>query len=115
MSLHTTSHLPILIFLTLALQVHSRVLSVEVLFTHQSQSISFASWLDIFTVCLAPLIAHVAAGNPTVTLIGSSPQGQKKCNPSWIARLPHFNPISITWRYFAIADRRARATCWDKR
>jgi hypothetical protein len=66
-------------------------------------------WLEIITLCFAPLIAHVAGGVPPATLFGRPSQ-----HPSWLARLPHFNPISIVWRYMAIADRRVRAKSWDR-
>jgi hypothetical protein len=79
-----------------------------ILFTHQSQNIQFQYWFQFFTLCFAPLIAHVVAGVASPTVI---PPHSKE--PTWSALLPHFNPISIVWRWYAIADRRLRARNWD--
>ncbi|KAI9779090.1 MAG: hypothetical protein M1839_007756 [Geoglossum umbratile] len=80
-----------------------------VFFTYQSQHIGVTDWFEMLTLCLAPLIAHIAGGAPAATYFGTDAQ-----KPSWAARLPHFNPASIIWRYMAIADRRMRAICWDR-
>ncbi|OTA92429.1 hypothetical protein M434DRAFT_21880 [Hypoxylon sp. CO27-5] len=74
--------------------------------TYQSQGISFEDWISLFTLCLAPLIAHIAAGTPQPSCIS-------KNRPRWHDRLCHFNPTSILFRYAAIADRRIRALNWD--
>jgi hypothetical protein len=79
-----------------------------VLFTHQSQHIRFQDWYQYLTLCFAPLVAHVIAGVASPTVI---PPDSKE--PSLSALLPHFNPISIVWRWYAIADRRLRARSWD--
>src|SRR5436190_10471096 len=79
-----------------------------VLFTHQSQQIRFQSWCLYITLCFAPLIAHVVAGVSSPIVV---PPDSKE--PPWTACLPHYNPISIIWRWFAIADRRLRARDWD--
>ena len=83
---------------------------VNIIFVYQSQRTLLTVWVEWFTLCLAPVIAHVAGGVVPSTLIGSRPQ-----SPSWWASLPHFNPVSILWRYYAIADRRLRARRWDER
>jgi hypothetical protein len=89
--------------------VYSEVIFPTILYTHQSQSISTPQWLEFFTLCLAPLVAHIAGGVASPTLLGDpSP------SPNWSARITHFNPISIIWRYYAIADRRLRARAWDE-
>ena len=80
----------------------------KILFTLQSNGISLPTWFDQFTICLAPLIAHVVGGVVSPTLLPNNTPP-----PSLSARLPHFNPISITWRYYIIADRRLRARSWD--
>ena len=98
-----------LCFLLLSFIVRCEATIPIILFTVQSQGISFPQWFNLFTLCLAPLIAHVLGGIVTLTLLGSG------CPPpSWTARLPHFNPISIIWRYYGIADRRLRARTWDQ-
>jgi hypothetical protein len=81
----------------------------KILFTLQSQGVTLPTWFDQFTLCLAPLAAHVAGGVVSPTLIPNSTPP-----PSWSARLPHFNPISIIWRYYIIGDRRLRARSWDR-
>ena len=81
----------------------------KILFTLQSQGIPLPTWFEQFTLCLAPLAAHVAGGVVSPTLIPNSTPP-----PSWSARLPHFNPISIIWRYYIIGDRRLRARSWDR-
>jgi hypothetical protein len=79
-----------------------------VLFTPQSQHILFQDWFDYITLCFAPLIAHIVGGVSSPIPIPSDSK-----MPSWSACLPHFNPISIIWRWYAIADRRFRAYNWD--
>ena len=97
------------LFLFFASAVHCRITPPKVIFTYQSEKITFVEWFEMFTLCLAPLVAHIAGGVSAVTVLGSPSQ-----KPSWTARLPHFNSISIIWRYYAIADRRVRALDWDK-
>jgi hypothetical protein len=79
-----------------------------VLFTPQSQHILFQDWFDYITLCFAPLIAHIVGGVSSPILIPSDSKP-----PSWSACLPHYNPISVVWRWYAIADRRFRAYNWD--
>ncbi|KAI0386323.1 hypothetical protein F5Y04DRAFT_120299 [Hypomontagnella monticulosa] len=76
-------------------------------FTVQSGSISFTEWCSLLTLCLAPLIAHIAAGFPSPSYLHARP-------PKWHERIALYNPTSILWRYIAIADRRVRAKAWDK-
>jgi hypothetical protein len=71
-----------------------------------------SQWLTLLTACLAPLAVHIAAGVPRTTIIGSKEEAQEK--PHWSDLLPHFNPVSILWRYYAIADRRLRSRDWSK-
>lgn len=65
-----------------------------------------SEWLTIFTLCLAPLIAHIVAGVPQTTYLHKKP-------PKWHQRLYHYNPTSIIWRYAMIADRWIRCGSWD--
>jgi len=80
-------------------------------FNDFSTSVPAAQWLNLLTACLAPLVIHIAAGVPSPTIIGGRGSLEK---PPWSERLPHFNPISILWRYYAIADRRWRSKSWSR-
>ncbi|KAL7619876.1 hypothetical protein AAE478_010422 [Parahypoxylon ruwenzoriense] len=73
---------------------------------YQSQGIAFEEWISMFTLCLAPLIAHVVAGAPRPSFVSRN-------RPRWHDRICHFNPSSILFRYAAITDRRIRALNWD--
>ncbi|KAK8051487.1 hypothetical protein PG993_002872 [Apiospora rasikravindrae] len=75
--------------------------------TYQSHSISFSKWINLLTLALAPLIAHILAGAPRVSYLS-------KRRPKWHERFVHYNPTSILWRYAANADRRLRARAWGK-
>lgn len=76
-------------------------------FTYQSRDISFSDWISLITLCLAPLVAHVAAGAPQPSYL------TRRQRPRWHDRICHYNPTSILWRYFAVTDRRLRARRWD--
>jgi hypothetical protein len=69
-------------------------------FNFQS-NINFNDWISNLTLCLAPLFVHLLAGVP-------SPVYLCRNRPRWHDYLGHLNPTSIIWRYFAVADRRAR-------
>ncbi|CAI6334251.1 unnamed protein product [Periconia digitata] len=72
-----------------------------------SQCITFPEWISLFTLCLAPLIAHIASGIPPVSYLSHT-------RPKWYDHLCHYNPTSIVWRYAVITDRRIRATQWSR-
>ncbi|KAL5317910.1 hypothetical protein ACEPPN_015012 [Leptodophora sp. 'Broadleaf-Isolate-01'] len=74
-------------------------------FSYQARGIIFAEWANLFTLCLAPLIAHIFGGAPKPVYLSSKP-------PLWHERLWQYNPTSILWRYFVITDRRIRAKSW---
>ena len=74
---------------------------------YQSQGFDFDQWFQLFTLCLAPLVLHLATGIPEPTILYGD-------GPGWWDRLPLFSPVSIVWRYLAIADRRCRAKSWDE-
>lgn len=65
-------------------------------------------WISILTLCFTPLLVHVIAGIPD-TVCFSVPRKHLR----WHHRICHYNPTTIIWRYFAIADRRLRAKKWD--
>jgi hypothetical protein len=115
--------LPIILVLVIVLglcsNVQAKPIVPHIIFTYQSQGIPLNTWVELITTCLAPLLVHVAGGVSSITPFSSSsssssyysndPGALSPLLPSWTVRLPHFNPISIVWRYYAIADRRARA------
>jgi hypothetical protein len=77
-----------------------------IIFTYQALAgAGFGEWISLFTLCLAPLIAHVIAGVPVPVYIHER-------RPAWHDRICHYNPASVIWRYFAITDRRLRARNW---
>jgi len=73
--------------------------------SHQSQGLSFEQWISVFTLCLAPLVAHIIAGVPKIVLLSHK-------RLSWHERIGLYNPTTILWRYFSITDRRIRARSW---
>ncbi|KAF2653847.1 hypothetical protein K491DRAFT_694379 [Lophiostoma macrostomum CBS 122681] len=75
---------------------------------YNSQCITFPEWISIFTICLAPLIAHIASGAPPISYLAQSPR------PKWYDLICHYNPTSILWRYAVITDRRIRARDWNR-
>jgi hypothetical protein len=75
---------------------------------YQSKGIVFSDWVSLFTLCLTPLVVHVLAGTPEVVCL---PSTRKLLN--WHRRFCQYNPTTIIWRYFAIADRRIRAKDWS--
>jgi len=79
----------------------------HIYFRYQSHSITFAEWIKLVTVCLAPLITHVAFGYGTPVILSQR-------RPNLLDRLTQFNPITIVWRYYAIVNRRIRAYDWDR-
>jgi hypothetical protein len=72
-----------------------------------NQCISYTEWVSLFTICLAPLIAHIVSGTPPASYLVHT-------RPRWYDHLCHYNPTSILWRYAAITDRRIRATRWAR-
>ncbi|KAK2630056.1 hypothetical protein QTJ16_000876 [Diplocarpon rosae] len=76
--------------------------------SYQASDITFSEWVSVFTLCLTPLLAHIIAGTPDVVCLDVP-----RTNFSWLQKICHYNPTTIIWRYFAIADRRIRAKAWD--
>lgn len=77
-------------------------------FEYHSGDIPFPEWISIFTVSLAPLVAHIASGVPHTSYLACKPR------PRWHDHVGLYNPTSILWRYAAIADRRMRAREWSE-
>lgn len=74
--------------------------------TFQSGSITFLQWISLITLGLASLIAHVISG-------ASEPIYLSPTRPRWHDRMCLYCPLTILWRYMAIADRRIRAQAWS--
>jgi hypothetical protein len=74
--------------------------------TYQSKGLTFNDWISLLTLCFAPLIAHVLAGVPKIVYLSQN-------RPGWRDKFVLYNPTTILWRYFAIADRRIRAKHWS--
>ncbi|XP_014562415.1 hypothetical protein COCVIDRAFT_84363, partial [Bipolaris victoriae FI3] len=72
-----------------------------------SKCITFPEWIALFTLCLAPLIAHVASGAPPISYLTDR-------RLRWYDHICIYNPTSIIWRYAAITDRRIRAMNWSR-
>lgn len=99
--------LGIILHTTNALPPYNITTTYKVWFTHQSQHTSLIKWLEMFILCLAPLITHIAFGLAKQVIIGSK-------GLTWRDQIGLFNPVSIVWRYYAIVDRRWRAKHWDE-
>ncbi|KAF1911089.1 hypothetical protein BDU57DRAFT_109803 [Ampelomyces quisqualis] len=67
---------------------------------------TFAEWVTLFTLCLAPLIAHIISGTVPASHLAHG-------RPKWHDSICHYNPTSIVWRYAALVDRRLRAKNWS--
>jgi len=74
-------------------------------FLLQSQHINFSEWISLFTLLLAPIIAHIVSGIPKLTYLSTAPSTL----PKWHNYLALYNPMTIIWRYAAITNRRLRA------
>ena len=96
----------LLLELGAALPFHRRH-TYKVHFFYLSKELRIKDWLEMFTLCLAPLVTHIAFGLADHVVLG--PTG-----PKWTDKIAHFNPVSILWRYYAIAYRRVRAIHWDE-
>ena len=81
--------------------------SSHIYFRYQSGGIAFEEWVNLVTLCLAPLLTHLAFGCPEPVLLCAR-------GPNWLARLTQYNPITIIWRWYAIVYRRVRARSWDR-
>lgn len=76
-------------------------------FTSHHPALGLGKLLSLWTLALAPLIAHVIAGAPEPIYLCAEP-------PRWIDYAVFWNPTSIIWRYFTIFDRRIRAKNWNR-
>jgi hypothetical protein len=76
-------------------------------FTSDHPGLDLGKLLSLWTLALAPLIAHVIAGAPEPIYLCAKP-------PRWIDYAVFWNPTSIVWRYFVIFDRRIRAKNWNR-
>jgi hypothetical protein len=76
-------------------------------FSSHRPALDLGKILSLWTLALAPLIAHVIAGVPEPIYLCAEP-------PRWIDYAVLWNPTSIIWRYFTIFDRRIRAKNWNR-
>ncbi|CAN9124982.1 unnamed protein product [Alternaria alternata] len=76
-------------------------------FNSHHPALGLGKLLSLWTLSLAPLIAHVIAGAPEPIYLCAEP-------PKWIDYAVFWNPTSIIWRYFTIFDRRIRAKNWNR-
>lgn len=73
----------------------------------------------MITLCLAPLVSHLALGLPRTALMPPEPADNgsrpsiKSVVPPWTERITLFNPITIVWRYYSIVYFRLRTPSWD--
>ncbi|RDW67518.1 hypothetical protein BP6252_08914 [Coleophoma cylindrospora] len=74
-------------------------------YSDSPNAIQFTDLISLFTLCFAPMAVHILAGVPrTVYTVHNI--------PVWHNWIGVYNPTSILWRYFAIADRRLRYKQW---
>ncbi|KAH6660369.1 hypothetical protein BKA67DRAFT_49621 [Truncatella angustata] len=70
-----------------------------------SRDVYISDWIALFTLGLAPLVAHILSGAPRPSYLHHD-------RPQWHDVICHYNPASILWRYAAITDRRIRSRNW---
>lgn len=75
-------------------------------YADKTDTIRLEDWLGLLTLCLAPLLAHIIAGVPTIVR-------RSRKSPLWLDQLCLYNPTTILWRYLAIVDRRVRRKSWN--
>jgi hypothetical protein len=91
----------------------------KIRFTYQSYMNDVNVWFTMFTLCLAPLVSHIALGLPRTVIMDSFAgsadidRPSKSSYPPWIERVTLFNPVTIVWRYYAIAYFSLRYRSWD--
>lgn len=104
MAYPSTKHFTLFTLLNLFPSAQSAQL--RMFFTYQSRLNEPIEWFIMFTLCLAPLVTHITFGLAKLVTLSEK-------NPPWTEKITQFSPISILWRYYAIAYRRLRATQWD--
>ena len=107
MRLHRTKTLPAMTLPNTTSAAVQNLTHSHIYFHYQANSISLESWIKLLTICLAPLVTHVVFGSAEPVLLSQN-------WPRWHDRVTQFSPISIVWRWYAIATRRIRARSWDR-
>ena len=109
----------VVLFLVLSRLPLAYCIHLKIVFTHQSQLNDTNQWFTMFTLCLAPLVSHLALGLPRTVVMspesaddGSTPLSESLF-PPWTERITLFNPITLVWRYYSIAYFRLRTPSWD--
>jgi hypothetical protein len=95
---------------------HSHSLPLKITFTYQSYLNDPIQWFSMFTLCLAPLVTHVAFGLPKTVILSPDNHAEAastSVSPPWTECLTHFNPVTLVWRYYSIAYARLRSPSWD--
>jgi hypothetical protein len=92
-------------------------------FTYQSYLNDKSQWFTMFTLCLAPLVSHLALGLPRTVIMSPEPAEDSEPKPSskpshlyphWSERIALFNPVTLVWRYYGILYYRIRrGRSWD--
>jgi hypothetical protein len=107
------------LFLVLSRLPLAYCIRLKIVFTRQSQLNDINQWFTMFTLCLAPLVSHLALGLPRTVVMspdsaddGSAPISESLF-PPWTERITLFNPITLVWRYYSIAYFRLRTPSWD--
>jgi hypothetical protein len=114
-----SSNCLVVLFFLLSCLPSAYCLHLKIVFTHQSQLNDVNQWFTMFTLCLAPLVSHLALGLPRTVLM--SPESaddeltttSESLFPPWTERITLFNPISLVWRYYSIVYFRLRSPSWD--
>src|SRR5579871_1490129 len=70
------------------------------------EPITLNEWFSLITLCLVPLVTHIVVAIPTIVCLQAK-------RPRWHDKIGLYNPTSILWHYFAIADRRIRSKDWE--
>jgi hypothetical protein len=109
----------VVLFLLLSRLPLAYCIRLKIVFTRQSQLNDINQWFTMFTLCLAPLVSHLALGLPRTVVMslesaddGSTPLSESLF-PPWTERITLFNPITLVWRYYSIAYFRLRTPSWD--
>jgi hypothetical protein len=109
----------VVLFVVLSRLPLAYCIRLQILYTYQSHLNDTNQWFTMFTLCLAPLVTHLALGLPRTVLMspesagdGSRPSS-KSLAPPWTERITLFNPITLVWRYYSILYFRLRTPSWD--
>src|SRR6202034_4721790 len=101
----------LIVFLLLCRLPLACCLPIKMSFTYQSYLNDKSQWFTMFTLCLAPLVSHLALGLPRTVIMSPEPAEDSEPRPSskpsdlyphWSERIALFNPVTLVWRYYGI-------------